>query len=251
MSIIENGRELSRSEVESFLRGQTFTLDFDQVISNTGEAVLREFNRRFDTELDWTSDIRGWYPLTPILQEMGYKETKARQIEVDIWNDESVLLGANGVYGAFNFVSSIIVNTFGKVHFITSRPSSLREVTLQWLDRWKISWNPFFMKEQVWLRRDDEETGEDFKVNRIKMIQAALKRPIIHVEDSSQTAKAIVESVPRAHVVLLQTTEDLANISFPERITLMDRMPQGQILNYVHALFLQEGFWKKLGVNGS
>ena len=55
----------------------------------------------------------------------------------------------NLINGGYNFLSTIIHWTLGKVFFVSSIDQQSDQI-MDWINKWRISSNPFFMREQVW-----------------------------------------------------------------------------------------------------
>lgn len=225
---------------EALKRGKiVFTFDLDQVLANTAETVVSEYNQRFGGKIRWDEDVKTWFPLTSFLVEKGLSEDEAMRLEMSFWKDPGILLRAQPLWASLQFFNDMTTYSFGRTHIITTRVPELREITYEWLDRWWISRNPFFIQEQVWIRRDDKESGEDFKIHVINGISNGTEGGIvIHIDDSPEICSRVLTET-KAIPILLQSTVDVQNndnLGYP---VVPRRETGGQILLDLYSLFIE------------
>ncbi len=165
---------------------QTAILSFDAdgILINSAHAVTHAFNRKYNTSFT-TKNITNWYSLVDWSKSLGFGDAESSEIALNIWNDPKVIGDSGPMPGALETCFSV-AHFLGedRLHVITSRPASLRQITFDWFNYWM----PWIPKRNIHIRDSDSVTGENFKVNKISEIKVS-----VHVEDAAHQAQPILD----------------------------------------------------------
>ncbi|MCG8636619.1 MAG: bifunctional metallophosphatase/5'-nucleotidase [Desulfobacterales bacterium] len=162
-------------------RSKRIYVDVDDVVSRTTETYTRivreEFGRTVPFENLTTFDLRASFQLTD--NEFHYF--------FDLVHQHDLLLGFAPVDGAID-----VLNAWsGQGHcieIVTGRPTSARDVTLEWLDRHGVTYNEFIMVDKY------NRPGNDPAV-AVSKSDLAARTYDLAVEDSGEMALFLAEEM--------------------------------------------------------
>ena len=178
---------------ETFFEKYKIGFDHDGVIADTRRPVVDEYNKIFGTKHN-VEEIREYRTLARWAEEdRGTNKEAALEIDNYFWfKRPDILLRADPMPGAVEITKQLADR---KMFFpiITSRLSSYRKSTFQWYEE-KMPW---INRNQIFIRENDEMTGEIFKTWMIKLLEVSA-----FFEDAPHHAKEII-SYTDAMVILL------------------------------------------------
>lgn len=178
---------------ETFFEKYKIGFDHDGVIADTRRPVVDEYNKIFGTKHS-VEEIREYRTLARWAEEdFGTSKKAALEIDNYLWfKRPDILLCADPMPGAVKITKQLADR---KIFFpiITSRLSSYRQSTFQWYEE-KMPW---INRNQIFIRENEEMTGEIFKVWMIKLLGVSA-----FFEDAPHHAKEII-SYTEAMVILL------------------------------------------------
>jgi hypothetical protein len=166
---------------EHFFKNERPSTDFDGVLVNSRKVVVEEFNRMFGTTYS-EKDIHQWAAITRWAIELGYSKEEAREIDDYLWYQRpDLLFMAPPIGGALEFTRWFAERGI-ILPIITSRTPDLKDCTITWVEKW-MDW---ISPDQVMIRRNNEMSGEIFKVWMINLLDRG-----IHFEDALAHTKMI------------------------------------------------------------
>jgi len=171
--------------------------------------------------------------------EKGMTGEEANKLEEELWNNPDLIINAKPIYSALLFFITLTTRSFGRTHIISSCPPHLRDVNLQWCRLW-FSGNPFFMPDQVWIRSNEEISGDDYKIDKIRVVGSHM-----HIDDSLEISKRVRDET-KAHPVLLQSTQMLRGEEDLEGISVIERRPDGQSLLDIYKMLLTDEIFPEI-----
>ncbi len=140
------------------------TSDFDGILCNLRKHVVRLVNLDLETKYT-TGDLRSFDQIKKWYIEAGSSEEEALKKENYFWYTPEILLGTPPLPGATKFIEWIEKN---KIPFsiVSTRRPEFRGVTEEWINIWM----PSIDSENIYIRSNNEMTGEVFKpfiINRL------------------------------------------------------------------------------------
>ena len=196
---------------EEFFRQHPISVDNDGVISDTRGYVISKVNKELGSDY-LIDDIDDWHWVKNTLIDHGWDEESAKKFNNTLWFDPDSLYEVSPVEGAFEFLEWFQDRGL-EYHVITSRDPHLRASTIAWYQKHF----PFVDKNKIILSPTKERRGDFFKVWAIKY----LVKPAIHIEDSSDHAKLILEYTDTT-VGFMSNSTSLDYLKSPRLIKLLD-----------------------------
>ena len=169
-------------ETKEFLRGLTITLDMDGVLAWSAVSVINKFNRMYNTKY-FAWDIKGWDGITKLAEGLGEDPQIAFELETFLWYDPELLLAAPPMPGA-RALTRLLHESGAGFSIITSRKPNAGDITFEWFRRWM----PWINHEQIFIRRDENMSGEVFKAQTV-----AAREANFHVDDSPRHAQFVLD----------------------------------------------------------
>ncbi len=189
-------------------------LDVDGVLAMSVEPVVERFNKDFKTSYK-PKDFTGWNSVAGWVVKQGLTQEKAIEYEHFLWTDPEILFKSPPGIGTKEFIKAVIKN---KIDFyvITSRIPSLRDSTISWFGKNL----PLVSKEKIYINQNSLVSGDVFKKETIGKLEISL-----HIDDSPEHSKAIVEETSASVILLSYPNLDnnykhskLFRLSKPRRI---------------------------------
>lgn len=184
-------------QVISKLSKYNVSFDIDGVEAESADPVVRKFNKIFKTCYR-VRDLQNYWSLVDWVKKSDPRIVDPRDYAIKLWNSSEVMSAAPVVSGAWLF-SNYAKDMLPHVHRITSRPSYLKDVTIDWYKR-NMPWvDPKLIHIQV---------DGDMNIRNVDKLSSHKVRTIhelgvhLHFEDSWQEAEAIVSST-HAKVILV------------------------------------------------
>ena len=167
--------------------------DLDQVLALSEEPVKKMFDTIFDTnyferKIDRLEALAAWAAEDQIVEHK-----MAVAIEEVLWVHPDVLVRSQPIPEIQHY-SKLAHDRGIEQTVVTSRPPNLRDNTLQWLN--ENDHYPWIVKENIYIREDKEESGDEFKGKTIAMVGGE-----VHFEDSIASVEATL-AMSNASVVL-------------------------------------------------
>jgi uncharacterized HAD superfamily protein len=180
--------------ISKLLKGKTISFDIDGVNAYTAPLAVKLYNKRYGDNKKF-SDLKDFNIITDWINEKINDKKKAAVQALEIWNDHKVLSRCKPVSGALK-LSKLIAENYSdvKIHYITSRPSTCTNVTIEWFSRWF----PWVDKKQIHISDKSEGVQSDFKIKIIKSLAVDH-----HFEDSWEHSCKITSSCHSTSVVLV------------------------------------------------
>lgn len=170
---------------------QKINWDLDQVLALSEEPVKKMFDlilhtNYFERKLDRWEALSAWAVEDQVVD---YKMALA--LEEVLWVHPDVLIQSRPI-PEIRYYSKLAHDRGIEQTVVTSRPSTLKDNTFQWLDEHY----PWIEEENIYIREDQKESGDEFKGKTIAMIGCE-----VHFEDSIKSVEATL-SMSNASVVL-------------------------------------------------
>jgi len=131
--------------------------DFDGILCNLRKHVVQLINSDLKTKYT-TADIRSHDQVKKWYMNAGSSEEEALKIENNYWYNPEVLLNAPPLPGARKFVEWAHQNKI-PLNVVSTRRPEFREVTERWIDIWM----PLMDPKDIFMRINEEMSGEVFK----------------------------------------------------------------------------------------
>lgn len=195
------------------LEGKTITFDIDGVLSNSGLAVVNDFNYIFKTNRI-AKEITHWNSIKCWAMDLGKSDEEAKEIEKSLWFRPEVIGKAEPVPGAYSLLRSLWKADVN-MKFITSRPSNLNDVTKEFFDK---HFSFIDLDNVISNPMDDLGEASKFKIKKIAEIS-----PIYHIEDSPTQINAIIKAAKHTHVIAVPNTYNM-DIVESRRVTVSRRL---------------------------
>lgn len=188
----ERGIILKLESFNDFLRKSVVSFDIDQVEANSAATALSRINSKLGSSFVPEDLVSYWSTIDLLESNFKNQVKNPQEFAVENWNHPSVILNALPVSGAL-ILSKYLFDNGVNAYRITSRPSTLREVTLGWYQKYM----PWVDRSRICIQAEGVEIRPDFKVDMIKKYKVTL-----HFEDSWEQAVEITKNTP-AKVVLV------------------------------------------------
>lgn len=171
--------------IRDFIKKQLISFDIDGVIVDTAFHAIKLFNHRFKQNKK-TTDLTSFFIIYEWICEILNDDKLALQEAIKIWNNEDVLSKSPPMKGAQELTKKLL-DEGNEVHYITSRPNFVRQITYDWFQKWL----PWVRIESIHISPDTNGLQRSFKVEKIKDM-----KPSIHFEDSLEHAGDISKASP-------------------------------------------------------
>jgi uncharacterized HAD superfamily protein len=156
-------------------------VDFDDVLSETGQACVniieREFGRKIAFEDLHSFDLK----ISCRLTDKEYKRL------FELLHEPEEILNYNPIDGAIDVLSAWADRGFD-IAIVTGRPTTAHDVSIQWLNQHKVPYHSFIMVDKYYREKMDRRLA-------ISMEELAQKRFSLAIEDSSKMAKFVSEEM--------------------------------------------------------
>jgi len=163
---------------------------------------LRSYNEKlfpksFENRLDFLferikSDIEDWNSLNGWAIQKGVSEEKAKELIFNLWIDPDLLSLSEPIAGSIEFYRKLVKLSKYEIAFITVRNCGLREVTLNWMEKYL----PEVPKNLINMRDNEKIGGNDFKIGKLEELNIDW-----HFEDSLEIRKLILSKLKKTNVV--------------------------------------------------
>lgn len=189
--------------------------DLDQVLALSEEPVKKMFDAIFHTnyferKLDRWEALAAWAAEDEIVE---YK--MAVKIEQVLWVHPDVLIQAQPISEIQRY-SKLVHDRGIEQTVVTSRPPNLRDNTIQWLN----DHYPWIAKENIYIREDQNESGDEFKGKTIAMIGCE-----VHFEDSVASVEATL-AMSNASVVFFPRSLERGQFKNNSRVIEINSIDQ-------------------------
>lgn len=177
--------------VDADFRKLKVSFDMDGVEINSAELAIGNLNNKLGTN-HVVDDLIGYWTMVDLVSKADPSIQDPKKYATDLWNNDNVFGNAKPDSGAWilaNYLNRIGINNISR---ITSRPSFVKDVTLNWY-KTKMPW----VKQESIYIQDNALYDPDYKVKKI--IELGID---LHFEDSVDEAEKIV-SQTNARVVLV------------------------------------------------
>ncbi len=197
-----------------------YSFDIDGVVADTAGSAIKTFNKIFNQN-KVVSDLKSFFIIYDWVFEILKKEELAQSQTVEIWNNPEGLFLAKPVNGAVGVIRKLY-NVGAEVRFITSRPNSVRGITIDWFKKWL----PWVLEDEIHISLQSEGLQRSFK--KAEIIKIA---PKVHFDDSIEHANDIAGRLPDTKVILVRQPWNLEippglgkSIIIPDSATTMSNL---------------------------
>ncbi len=172
---------------------QIISFDIDGVIVDSASNAIKLYNKRFNQNKK-VINLKKFFILFDWLTDILKDKNIAAEEAIKIWNDEEVLSQSKPIPGARKLLK-ILTSKGYQVRFVTSRPGSVRLITLNWFKKW-LPWIP---EESIHISSSTAGLQRSFKSKTIGLI-----KPLIHFEDSIEHISDIILASPKTRIILVR-----------------------------------------------
>lgn len=197
------------------------SFDIDGVIVDTAASAVKLFNKRFGQNKN-TKDLKKFFIVYEWINKLLNDEKVALQEAIEIWNDKDVLAKSPPIKGAQK-LTEMLLKEGHEVHYITSRPSYVKQITLDWFEKWL----PWVQTDSIHISSDSHGLQRSFKVEMIKVM-----KPDIHFEDSLEHAGDISKASPGTKVIMVRQPWNYGTTKVPSEGVIMPNVRRNLLSSY-------------------